>query len=573
MPSNILINIGIGGAAAAASAMHAVASKVWNLRKSIIALTESSDRYWEIMDRTTHDMRAFNAQTAGLIDTMASLQTANSLAEAGIKLTDQQMANLGKRAIDFAQKTGRDATETFERMAQAITKGSSRALIQFGVVLEDSTDKTKTQAQAVEALTAGLDDMEIKTVGMKDQLYGFQNTIGTLKDQLTAPALYNFIDWIGGVESGFGGVSFAVNVLSDDLTAGGQSFARWATSAEGALNLVTGMWAEITGNTEKGTRAAEQYYRELQKGRTQEQQRRADRAAEQEAQLAARQVLVAGMASPEAPSARRGGGGGGDAAAKAAERAEQERAKAAAAMQAEIDDFRQRDIDNRIAMGLAFIEAEQAQQEAAWEWEQHERRAQIEFRLAEEQAMYDQLGHFQREYYDDNKKWMEADAAYRTQTMMQGVSTIGSFFGQAASLTDTESKKGFEANKNLQMAQVAINTPSAAMGAFQAMAPIPFVGPALGIAAATAATAFGVAQMSKIKRQKYKGGASMDSSSGGPSAPRVPTSNQYGHGADSGADTTIINNVVIDGTVIHSSMIRANAAASQRGETAFATRS
>lgn len=573
MASNILINIGIGGAAASGAALHAVANKVWGLRKSIVALTESSDRYWEVMDRTTHDMRAFNAQTAGLIDTMASLQTANSLAEAGIKLTDQQMANLGKRAIDFAQRTGRDATETFERMAQAITKGSSRALIQFGVVLADSTDKTETQARAVEALTAGIDDMEIKTVGMKDQLYGFQNTIGSLKDQLTAPALYNFIDWIGGVESGFGGVSFAVNVVSDDLTAGGQSFARWATSAEGALNIVTGMWAEITGNTEKATRAAEQYYRELQKGRAQERQRREDRAAEQEAALAARQALVAGMASPEAPATRRGGGGNAAAQAAAeAERAERERARAAAAMQAEIDDYRKRDIDNRIAMGLAGIEAEQAQQEAAWEWEQHERRAQIEFRLAEEQAMYDQLGHFQRKYYDNNKKWMEADAAYRTQTMMQGVSAIGSFFGQAASLTDTESKKGFEANKNLQMAQVAINTPSAAMGAYQAMAPIPFVGPALGIAAATAATTFGVAQMAKIKRQKYKGGASMDSSSG-PSAPRAPTSNQYGHGTDSGADTTIINNVVLDGTVIHSSMIRANAAASQRGETAFATRS
>jgi hypothetical protein len=98
------------------------------------------------------------------------------------------------------------------------------------------------------------------------------------------------------------------------------------------------------------------------------------------------------------------------------------------------------------------------------------------------------------------------------------------------------------------------------------------VGPVLGGIAAGIATAFGIAQMVKVKRTKFGGGNDM--SAGAPPKTDINVSggaNNYGAGSTSGGGSTIVNNVILDGTVIHSSMIRANDGASQRGERSFTT--
>lgn len=79
--------------------------------------------------------------------------------------------------------------------------------------------------------------------------------------------------------------------------------------------------------------------------------------------------------------------------------------------------------------------------------------------------------------------------------------------------SEQEQKKGFERSKKIQAAQTLISTYESAVQAFKSLAGIPVVGPALGTAAAAAATATGLATVKKINQQQFNGG----SESAGPS--------------------------------------------------------
>ena len=89
-------------------------------------------------------------------------------------------------------------------------------------------------------------------------------------------------------------------------------------------------------------------------------------------------------------------------------------------------------------------------------------------------------------------------------------------------------KRAFEQNKKTQIAQAIIGTLQAAIQAYQSLAVIPVVGPALGVAAAAAALIFGYKKVALIKAQTYESqaaGVTSASNAGGgtPSAaPNVP---------------------------------------------------
>ena len=66
-------------------------------------------------------------------------------------------------------------------------------------------------------------------------------------------------------------------------------------------------------------------------------------------------------------------------------------------------------------------------------------------------------------------------------------------------------KAAFQAYKAFAIAQTVMDTYKAAQSAYTALAPIPFIGPALGIAAAAAAIASGMGRVNAIRSQQYGG--------------------------------------------------------------------
>lgn len=93
-----------------------------------------------------------------------------------------------------------------------------------------------------------------------------------------------------------------------------------------------------------------------------------------------------------------------------------------------------------------------------------------------------------------------------------------------SSLQRSENKKQAAIGKAAAIAQTVINTYSSAQSAYSAMAGIPYVGPFLGIAAAAAAVAAGMANVQAIRSQNVgfrTGGSMVIGGSGGPDSQNV----------------------------------------------------
>jgi len=114
--------------------------------------------------------------------------------------------------------------------------------------------------------------------------------------------------------------------------------------------------------------------------------------------------------------------------------------------------------------------------------------------------------------YQEMREQLEREHQSRLQgfeqeKQQQILATADSFFGGLAQLQSSHSKKAQAVGKAAAIAQTTIKTYEGAMSAYAAMAPIPFIGPALGIAAAGAVVAMGAQNIAKIRSSKAKGGS------------------------------------------------------------------
>ncbi len=108
--------------------------------------------------------------------------------------------------------------------------------------------------------------------------------------------------------------------------------------------------------------------------------------------------------------------------------------------------------------------------------------------------------------YDDLE--LQAREQKRQATLDIAQQTLGTLSALNEAFTgesEQEQKKGFERSKKIQAAQTLISTYESAVQAFKSLAGIPVVGPALGTAAAAAATATGLATVKKINAQQFEG--------------------------------------------------------------------
>jgi hypothetical protein len=95
-------------------------------------------------------------------------------------------------------------------------------------------------------------------------------------------------------------------------------------------------------------------------------------------------------------------------------------------------------------------------------------------------------------------------------------------------------KKYFEKNKKLQIVNATIQMFQSAISAFASMAAIPIVGPALGVIAAGAAIAMGIANINKIKSTQYESAATGGASGSESKSPPQASANLGKNYADGG---------------------------------------
>lgn len=109
---------------------------------------------------------------------------------------------------------------------------------------------------------------------------------------------------------------------------------------------------------------------------------------------------------------------------------------------------------------------------------------------------------------DQRRRLADQEARARQQAM-------GDMWSNLTSLMGSESRKMFEIGKAAAIGQTIISTITGAQEAYKALAGIPVVGPALGTAAAAAATLAGAARVQQIRSQSFGGGGSASVGAGG----------------------------------------------------------
>ena len=87
------------------------------------------------------------------------------------------------------------------------------------------------------------------------------------------------------------------------------------------------------------------------------------------------------------------------------------------------------------------------------------------------------------------------------------IGALQDMHGHLHAIAVNAGERGAKMAKALAIFQAVANTRSAAIGAYNALSSIPFIGPALGIAAAAAATAYGMDQIASIKGNTLSGWA------------------------------------------------------------------
>lgn len=167
----------------------------------------------------------------------------------------------------------------------------------------------------------------------------------------------------------------------------------------------------------------------------------------------------------------------------------------------------QEQLDLETARGLAEIDALKITEQE---------KADLKISFAEKIAIKQKSIDEQR-----NKEEQEANQIKR-DIAASGFSAISDIAEAFAGKSLAQQKKAFNVAKAAKIAEATINTYSAATGAYNAMAAIPMVGPALGAVAAGIAVAAGLANIKKIASAKFMGsGGGGDGGAGSGGAPDV----------------------------------------------------
>ncbi|QDP52734.1 MAG: putative tape measure protein [Prokaryotic dsDNA virus sp.] len=124
---------------------------------------------------------------------------------------------------------------------------------------------------------------------------------------------------------------------------------------------------------------------------------------------------------------------------------------------------------------------------------------------------------------DKEKANAQAISQARLSVVKQTLGALSALNEAFAGETEQEQKKAFERQKKIQAAQALVSTFESAVQAFKSLAGIPVVGPVLGTAAASAATATGLSNVQRIRQQSFDGGGGAAEATPAPSLTAAAT--------------------------------------------------
>ncbi len=136
--------------------------------------------------------------------------------------------------------------------------------------------------------------------------------------------------------------------------------------------------------------------------------------------------------------------------------------------------------------------------------------------IEQERKKQQEIFALKKQYGDMAEFMYEAQNNKQLQSFSKGATALSALMG-------SKNRQMFEIGRAAAMADILVQTPKTAMDAYGAMAAIPVIGPALGVAAAAAAIAYSAERMSELQAAKFNPGGAATGLSGSFTEPLIST--------------------------------------------------
>ena len=235
--SNIILRISSAMGPGGLASLQAGIGMIGQLASGVAGAIKDLDKFSNVLRTVDMDMVSYADSAAkGQVDTMQLMQSLNQIKKAfeetGANITAEQFKTLAVRATELAQATGQDATQKFKELTDSISKGTTRALKEYGIYITQSTDLGKTHREALEMLTKGHEDLTVEIHTLTESLMEVSNNWGTFVSLAYAKATENTEKW-GKATSG---LNFLLTTLNQMMIDGKTNAQEYALSLQGILD-------------------------------------------------------------------------------------------------------------------------------------------------------------------------------------------------------------------------------------------------------------------------------------------------------------------------------------------------
>jgi hypothetical protein len=170
------ITMGLEGVATIATGISSVIQMMGQVLVKVREVADAVDQYGDVLKGHSVSVSEAQGATNDLIDVITMHRQAARLEAAGIELTSNQYRALSVAALEYANRTGTDATEAMERLTSATISASARGLRPFGMALREGGTQAERQQRVLEQLTRTYGQQTYAVNGTADSIDSLANT-------------------------------------------------------------------------------------------------------------------------------------------------------------------------------------------------------------------------------------------------------------------------------------------------------------------------------------------------------------------------------------------------------------
>lgn len=166
---------------------------------------------------------AVRAATAGVVTAQDALKAQQTLVQAGLRVSSEQLATITRAAREYSRATGTELTQSLEQLTDALRTGSGEGLGRFGVSLQQGVTGSRAFGSALEQLTAQQRNAAVSSRTLREDLdklpEGLMAIGSSILSWLQGPAdaLTRWVTNLWGVSTNLRGVLSELASAGDTL--------------------------------------------------------------------------------------------------------------------------------------------------------------------------------------------------------------------------------------------------------------------------------------------------------------------------------------------------------------------